>query len=951
MNRLLALFSVVALALLALGAPAAALAQDADGDTIADAQEAGVDTDMDGVPDDLDPDSDGDTIADIDEAGDADLDTPPVDTDMDGTPDFRDLDSDGDGLSDALEAGDDDLATEPVDSDLDGDPDFIDRDSDDDGIDDRIEAGSDPARDTDGDGIPDRLDSDSDGDGIPDFDEGPYDLDGDGIPDYLDPDSDGDGTEDGLDGCRLVPTREQLDLDGDGIGDECDDDLDGDEVLNDLDLCPDLFDPAQADVDGNGVGDACQFPDGDEDGWDDTLGVAGGGCSSAGDPRGPFPPLALLVLLGLVGLLVLRRRRGRWGALAVLAALTAIVGTGGASAEAQEPAVERQDFAVERFRLATDRDGILDVEWAAVPGHLRLQGALWFGYADDPLVVYRRDGGGRDRVSPLVDHRTTAAAVFALPLFDTLSLGFELPLVLYQGRPDLGVADGFGSSLGSLATTGLGDLRVVAKVQVLRAARHGVDLAIMPSFSIPMGSPDSYLRERALVFAPELVLSRALGAFRISANLAYHIREATRVANLVVDDEIALRVGMAGRFADIGGPPIEVDASIALAVSASREILDDRNQTPLELRTGLTWDAHELVAPFVGGGVGIVRGYGTPDWRVFAGLRIGLLADDSDPCAGQVEDFDGFEDDDGCLDADNDEDGIEDERDDCPNEPEDYDGFEDEDGCQDLDDDGDGVLDGDDRCPRLFEPPGGNGDGCPSEVQDADQDGIVDGEDQCVDQPEDVDGFEDEDGCPDIDADDDGVTDSVDGCPNEAGPLENNGCPDTDRDGDGVIDRVDNCPDEAGTAERQGCREEQRVRIERDQLVITDRVYFASDSAQILRRSNALLDNVAAVLRSHPEIDHVRVDGHTDGTGDHDANVDLSRRRAQSVVAYLVAKGIAEERLRARGFGPDQPVETNDTAEGRATNRRVEFKIVGEDDEEAEGEAGADRATENSSAP
>ncbi|NIV86955.1 MAG: OmpA family protein, partial [Actinobacteria bacterium] len=115
-----------------------------------------------------------------------------------------------------------------------------------------------------------------------------------------------------------------------------------------------------------------------------------------------------------------------------------------------------------------------------------------------------------------------------------------------------------------------------------------------------------------------------------------------------------------------------------------------------------------------------------------------------------------------------------------------------------------------------------------------------DADDQCPDEPEDRDGFEDDDGCPDPDNDGDGVVDASDRCPREAGVVENHGCPDTDRDEDGVPDRIDNCPDEPGTAARQGCRARQRVRIEETQLVITDKVYFAHDSARILRRSNAL---------------------------------------------------------------------------------------------------------------
>jgi outer membrane protein OmpA-like peptidoglycan-associated protein len=82
------------------------------------------------------------------------------------------------------------------------------------------------------------------------------------------------------------------------------------------------------------------------------------------------------------------------------------------------------------------------------------------------------------------------------------------------------------------------------------------------------------------------------------------------------------------------------------------------------------------------------------------------------------------------------------------------------------------------------------------------------------------------------------------------------------------------------------------------------------------------------VLRAHPEVKHVRIDGHTDNVGGAALNQDLSQRRSQSVVEYLVAKGIERTRLGARGFGLDKPIATNATALGRAKNRRVECTVL-----------------------
>lgn len=163
-----------------------------------------------------------------------------------------------------------------------------------------------------------------------------------------------------------------------------------------------------------------------------------------------------------------------------------------------------------------------------------------------------------------------------------------------------------------------------------------------------------------------------------------------------------------------------------------------------------------------------------------------------DQCPDEPEDHDGFEDEDGCPDYDNDKDGVPDTLDKCPDEPEDLDGFEDEDGCPDFDNDKDGIPDSLDQCPNSPEDFNGieDEDGCPED--DRDGDGIHDGIDLCPDEPEDHDGFEDEDGCPDPDNDGDGIPDDEDKCPDDPedvdGFEDEDGCPDPDNDDDGVCD-------------------------------------------------------------------------------------------------------------------------------------------------------------------
>ena len=151
----------------------------------------------------------------------------------------------------------------------------------------------------------------------------------------------------------------------------------------------------------------------------------------------------------------------------------------------------------------------------------------------------------------------------------------------------------------------------------------------------------------------------------------------------------------------------------------------------------------------------------------------------------------------------------------------------------------------------------------------------------------------------------------------------------SDIDNDGVPNMLDNCPGIAGPKENYGCKESQLVILRKNQIEILEHIFFKTDSAEIEERSFPLLDNIASVMKVHPEIPHVRIEGHTDNTGDPAYNIDLSQRRAEAVVQYLKEHGIGEERISGRGFGAEQPIEDNGTEEGRAANRRVAFTIMG----------------------
>jgi OOP family OmpA-OmpF porin len=269
---------------------------------------------------------------------------------------------------------------------------------------------------------------------------------------------------------------------------------------------------------------------------------------------------------------------------------------------------------------------------------------------------------------------------------------------------------------------------------------------------------------------------------------------------------------------------------------------------------------------------------------------------------------------------DRDADGVPDKLDKCPKTP--TGDKVDATGCTLKDGDNDGVLDDVDGCPDT--PAGDKVDekGC-SLPKDADGDGVTDDKDACANTP--AGDKVDEKGCSlPKDADGDGVTDDKDACPDTpAGQKVNEkGCA-ADTDGDGVLDEADRCPHTpAGVkVDAEGC---QVLFEEKKKSLILEGVTFETGKADLTPESQAILDGVAESLVANEEI-NVQVGGHTDNTGSRALNRRLSKARAEAVRIYLVDHGVAADRLTSKGFGPDKPVASNKTAEGRAQNRRVEL--------------------------
>jgi OmpA-OmpF porin, OOP family len=261
-----------------------------------------------------------------------------------------------------------------------------------------------------------------------------------------------------------------------------------------------------------------------------------------------------------------------------------------------------------------------------------------------------------------------------------------------------------------------------------------------------------------------------------------------------------------------------------------------------------------------------------------------------------------------------------------------------------ADSDGDGAPDIDDACVREPEdglPPKAN-DGCPA--TDPDEDGILVIVDRCPYAKEDGLPPNANDGCPTTDADGDGVADAKDRCPKDQEdnlpPNPSDGCAAPDRDGDGIADSRDGCAGEKeafnGYRDEDGCPDtipsEQTVSYDRETSEVyvpeTQKIDFEADTARLTGGSSSSVRQVAEVLRDHPEIGRLEIEGHTATAGDGKRNLELSQQRATAVAKALAELGVASRRVVPIGYGEYCPaVATADNVD-EPKNRRVLFKAV-----------------------
>lgn len=537
-------------------------------------------------------------------------------------------------------------------------------------------------------------------------------------------------------------------------------------------------------------------------------------------------------------------------------------------------------FYLDRLRMAGAPDDGIGVWRPQMGEKTRFFGQLGLGFSLNPLRIdnYVDDlnreeaieaaGGGDPVSSQLITYLDAGVEIL-----DRVAFQASFPIIVHQdgnstSHPGLGI-----DQATTLKTAAPMDLRLDARAIVFRTEDRAFKLGITGAVFLPTGTETTYAGDRKTAGSLGLAAEYDMKTFFVTLNTGLAIRPETTVNELVVGNE--LTYGVAGYVPLLDGRlrvGAEIYGSIGLTSAKpgpyeGREIggAGELDSSPLEWLAAGKMFFTESRALYAGLGAGSrLNGGYAPDFRAVGVFGGSFSIADTDVRSP------GFR-------------------------------YEIE---KEKDTDGDGYPDVIDLCPEDKE----DGkqpkpsDGCP-DMPDRDGDGIPDVVDKCPDVPEDMDGIDDRDGCPEEDADQDGVPDAVDKCPKEPGEIsqdpEKNGCPQ-------FVRRI------TGSAEIQ----------------IMKQIEFEFDRWVILPKSFPILDEVVRLLRANPEIKHLSIEGHTDNQGTDEYNDKLAQNRADSVKNYLVNKGISTDRLTSKGFGAHRPLTTNDTPEGRARNRRVEFHIT-----------------------
>jgi outer membrane protein OmpA-like peptidoglycan-associated protein len=545
---------------------------------------------------------------------------------------------------------------------------------------------------------------------------------------------------------------------------------------------------------------------------------------------------------------------------------------------APRPALAQQrGFTADRILLGTNPDDGFAVWRPVMSERTRFFADLTAGYVLNPVGVSAVTDDPRLRrdASSLISHQASVYGSVGTEIIGRFGFAVTFPLTVVNVSNDPGAPVTQGVDVNNVAA---GDVRLDARGLFYKSDSGGFRLGGSLSLFVPTGDVFSFAGDNGSHSLVQAMAEQRLGPFVLAENLGAHFRPYHQVGDLRLRHEAVASVGLFLPLRDdqwrVGA---EVHGSTGLTSEGGKSTVFRRRNTPLEWLAEVRHAFGGEKRPWwaaLGGGTVLLDGYSAPDVRAL--LRLGYQF------------------------------GISDTRPPSPRAR--FIAPQDRVAELEPDADGDGFPDSVDACPTVAEDhkePKPN-DGCPA-PSDRDGDGIPDNEDKCPDVPEDRDGIDDADGCPEDDFDQDGVPDVKDDCPREPGKP-------------------------SGKKGANGCPEFIRKIEGSNEIQILKKIEFDTGKASIKAVSFPILEEVISLLRVNPGIKKVSVEGHTDNRGAYQMNKDLSAARAESVVKYLVDKGkIEPERLSSAGFGPDRPLDgpaSNNTAEGRARNRRVEFHIV-----------------------
>jgi outer membrane protein OmpA-like peptidoglycan-associated protein len=366
---------------------------------------------------------------------------------------------------------------------------------------------------------------------------------------------------------------------------------------------------------------------------------------------------------------------------------------------------------------------------------------LHLDYANDPLVLELRSGSSGSELASVVSDELVAHMNLALGLWSRLIVFGGVDAILLM-KGDEYVDPATDATTRTADGTGLGDGRLGGRVRLAGEREDLASIALQLTLTLPLGGAvatnQNYSGEESATFLPELLFELRPGPVRLTLNLGSRLRKDADLDGAgALKDELVYGLG-----ATIPLASDVVDLHLEGYGSTSFADFGDREATPFEGLGGFkVWpDKHWALG--IAAGTGIVRGVGSPDFRIVGSFGWATpeeeeapppkakrrapkptptdrdgdgLLDKNDKCPDEAEDDDDYQDNDGCPDPDNDADGVVDDDDKCPMDPEDKDEFADDDGCPDRDNDHDGVLDDDDKCPVV---PGPKSEqGCPGRVR------------------------------------------------------------------------------------------------------------------------------------------------------------------------------------------------------------------------------------------